>query len=161
MKAAIFILISLFLSLFSNAQSVEQQVIAASGNHGSSPTHQLSWTIGEPVIETAVATNNTLTQGFHQTNLVITDVSEPGLAAFEMTVFPNPSMDFIYLNVSNRNQKKAEYILYDETGRILQQMPIVEDISMIDLNTLASATYFLVISSNSEVIKTFKVVKQN
>jgi hypothetical protein len=161
MKAAIFILFSLFLSLLSNAQSAEQQVIAASGNHGASATHQLSWTIGEPVIETAVATNNSLTQGFHQTNLVITDVSEPGLAAFEMTVFPNPSMDFIYLNVSNRNQQMAEYILYDETGRILQQKQIVEDISMIDLNTLASAAYFLVISSNSGVVKTFKVVKQN
>jgi len=161
MKASIFFLINLFLSLLSNAQSTEQQVISTSGNHGSSASHQLSWTIGEPVIESVVATNYTLTQGFHQTNLVITDVTDNELPEVEMSVYPNPSMDVIYLNVKTPIQQQTEYILYDETGRILRKTQIVDDISIIDLRVLASATYILVVRSNSTIIKSFKVVKQN
>ena len=68
------ILYFLSLSPFLNVcgQSINNDVIASAGLHAESPNgYQLSWTIGEPIIQTidgVNALNNyyLLTQGFHQ-----------------------------------------------------------------------------------------------
>jgi hypothetical protein len=59
------------------AQSLSPEVVATAGDHFATSTAQLSWTLGEPVIETftdAAATQ--LTQGFHQTNLMVVAVGD-------------------------------------------------------------------------------------
>ena len=61
---------SLLLSLLAGpaclAQSTSPEVFSSGGGSGTSPTAKLSWTIGEPVTETAVDPSGTLTQGFQQ-----------------------------------------------------------------------------------------------
>ena len=58
-----------FLANFINAQSIERQVIAASGNFDTTANLQVSWTLGETVIETFSNSSITLTQGFQQPDI--------------------------------------------------------------------------------------------
>ncbi|MCB0683669.1 MAG: hypothetical protein KDC32_22625, partial [Saprospiraceae bacterium] len=87
-------LLMLFLSLLSagwlHSQSLAPEVIASAGEHFATANAQLSWTVGEPVIETYTGSTAQLTQGFHQTNLTVVAVNDP-TAAFQVSVFPNPT----------------------------------------------------------------------
>ena len=56
-----------FLILSSNL-FYAQEVISSNGEDGVGPTFHYTYTVGEPVIETGLAGNNYLTQGFNQPN---------------------------------------------------------------------------------------------
>ena len=57
-----------FSSMYAICQYTSPQVTAASGGTGSSASATLQWTLGEPVIQTALGTSAQLTCGFHQTD---------------------------------------------------------------------------------------------
>ena len=64
-----YLLITVTLLIFFSplrGQSVNPRVVGSSGGSGSSAEAEISWTIGEPVINTLVQPGNILTQGFHQ-----------------------------------------------------------------------------------------------
>lgn len=61
-----FIIIMSCAALFYPVQNKAQQVIASSGGHYQDENISLSWTVGEPVIETFSGGNVVLTQGFQQ-----------------------------------------------------------------------------------------------
>ena len=48
------------------AQSIDRQVISSAGDYSDNGSIKVSWTLGEPVIETFTNGNITLTQGFQQ-----------------------------------------------------------------------------------------------
>jgi hypothetical protein len=58
------LLFSLTMFLFSMAIHAQQQVIASAGNYFSNASGSISWTMGEPVIESYTASGSILTQGF-------------------------------------------------------------------------------------------------
>lgn len=64
------ILFTLFMILMISSYS--QEVISTAGEHYENSNGSISWTIGEPVIETLESTNNYLTQGFHQPTVIPT-----------------------------------------------------------------------------------------
>jgi hypothetical protein len=53
-----------------------QEVVASSGNSGTITGYKVDWTLGEPVIETFTGSANILTQGMHQTKLLVTGLQE-------------------------------------------------------------------------------------
>jgi membrane-bound inhibitor of C-type lysozyme len=59
-------------TIFAGITATAQQVVASSGNSATAGGYTVAWTLGEPVIETLSGSNNILTQGMHQTNLVVT-----------------------------------------------------------------------------------------
>ncbi len=61
---------TLFMLLM--ASSYSQEVISTTGEHYENSNGSISWTIGEPVIETLGSNNNYLTQGFHQPTVIPT-----------------------------------------------------------------------------------------
>lgn len=54
-----------------------QAVLANSGDHISTSSGSVSWTIGEPICQTLSGPGGHLTQGFHQPNTVASVVAEP------------------------------------------------------------------------------------
>ena len=74
MKKLPLLFLGLILNCLTFGQSISPEVIASSGDHFTGTDAQLSWTIGELVIDTYTNGSTQLTQGFHQTNLIITNV---------------------------------------------------------------------------------------
>ena len=68
MKKLITSLYIAFSSMYAICQYASPQVTAASGGAGSSASVTLQWTLGEPVIQTALGSSAQLTCGFHQTD---------------------------------------------------------------------------------------------
>ena len=88
MFKCLFVVFSLFC-FFSFAQNNDQQVISSIGTSYSNNEYIMESTLGETVIST-IENGNILTQGFHQTTLKITSVSE--LSDIELKLYPNPTI---------------------------------------------------------------------
>jgi len=96
--------------------STAQQVVASSGHTGTMTGYTVSWTLGEPVIETFTGAGNMVTQGQHQTRLVVTAANEITLPGIELMVFPNPAKN--YLKISGLKEQATIKII-DITGKIV------------------------------------------
>jgi hypothetical protein len=141
-----------------------QQVVSTAGNHSETGTVQLSWTIGEPVISTLSNGSNILTQGMHQSKLLIDAIEEIELSGLVISAFPNPTNEFVNLQVhqllTDQPWKEFSFVLYDMNGKVLMQKQIVSTETVIQMNNYVSSTYFLKVLVNNHEVKTFKIVKQ-
>jgi len=64
--------------------------LPTAGEHFATAGAQLSWTLGEAVIETYTGDKSQLTQGFHQTQLTVVALNE-SVTVFPVLVYPNPT----------------------------------------------------------------------
>ena len=155
MKYSIIILM-LFLA---GSMVSAQEVVSSNGDSKSAAGVEVSWTVGEAVVATLIGGSNTLTQGFHQTKLTITAVSELFLPGIEIKVFPNPTQDFITIHFSEYIED-SKYSLYDFTGKLLENKLISSDDTEINMSKYASGQYILKLTNKSrQTIQTFKIIK--
>ncbi len=77
--------------LLSGIAVYAQEVVSTAGSHGETTAGSLSWTVGEPVIETITDGTNTLTQGFQQSKLTVTAINDLKFPGIELSVYPNPT----------------------------------------------------------------------
>lgn len=156
-------LVGLFLIFFSlsmQAQvSLQNDVVSSGGASSSSTNLQIDYTVGEPVIETVSSTNLTLTQGFHQPGLTITSIDEPEVLG-DISVYPNPTDEFINIDIPVYYTGNFSVTLADASGRIIVQQEYSSGISTIEMQNIATGTYFLqIISNDLQQKKNLKILK--
>ena len=154
-----FFVISLgMLSSICKGQTISSSLISSSGDHFTGSSIQLSWTIGESVSETYSGTNAQLTQGFHQTNILITSITnkENGCS---ITAFPNPTTSEVTISTTS-NDEVLVYSLLDNKGSVLQSQSFVT-MHTLDLNALSQGIYYLKVENQKQHIQTFKIQKTN
>ena len=156
MKYSIIILILILAGSVASAQ----QVVSSNGDSKSAAGVEVSWTLGEAVIETLISGSNTLTQGFHQTKITITALSEILFPGLDIKVFPNPTPDIITIQFSEYVEG-SRYSLFDFTGRLIENKLINSADTEINMEKYASGQYILKLTNKSkQPIQTFKVIKQ-
>ncbi len=138
-----------FLSLVSCVTLSAQTVVASSGGHFENGTAKMSFTLGETVTSTISNDSNTLTQGFHQTKLTVVGMEE-FLKSIRMRVFPNPTSDFITIEL-NDDPTNYEVIMLDVTGKSISLTPIRNKREQVDMSHLAAGSYFLNIISKENI----------
>jgi len=143
------------LGFSANGQSIINDVIGSAGMHGMSANGvQLSWTIGEPITETA--SNNTwiLTQGFHQSWQSQSTNLQPNTSTpLIVQVYPNPVREM--LSVSLENNGSTLYLdLYDISGRLIRQQESAPYQSMVTfpIRWLSAGSYLLRITTKDYTI---------
>ena len=160
MKKPLLIFLSLLLWTLGYGQSVTPEVTASSGDHFTGTNAQLSWTIGETMIETFGNGSNQLTQGFHQTNLMVTAVEDLS-ESFQVSVFPNPATDVLNIEWSEISDPLT-LTLYDATGKLLLRQKALDQTmtKTLDLTAYSAGSYLLHLSNpDGKTIKTFKILK--
>ena len=137
-----------------------QQLVSSAGEFYQNSSGSLSFSVGELSIETFSNSNNILTQGFHQTNLIAIAIKELKDLKFEIIVFPNPTKDFVLLKIPIENFTGLQYKIYDIHGKLLQNKILKENETEISFANFSPSTYFIKVSDGNKVLKTFKIVKQ-
>lgn len=164
LSSIFYVLYQLLLIFLGTGIAMAQQVVSTAGNHSETGTVQLSWTIGEPVISTLSNGSNILTQGMHQSKLLIDAIEEIELSGLIISAFPNPTNEFVNLQVHQlltaQPWKEFSFVLYDMHGKVLMQKQIVSTETVIQMNNYVSSIYFLKVLVNNHEVKTFKIVKQ-
>ncbi len=139
------------------SQTNTLQVIGSAGNTATNANTQLNWTIGEPITNTTTNPNNILTQGFNQSVLLITAIDEKQNS--NITISPNPTADFVTINIDENDLKNSQYLLHDINGKLILQNKITDKQTKLSFIELTKATYFVVVSTNNQKTKTFKIIK--
>lgn len=136
-----------------------QQVTSSSGSYFTSGNIQMSWTIGEPVIETCMVGNSCITQGMHQSNLIVSAIGQLSGLNLEIMAYPNPASEFVQLKVKSSKEEDLMYQLYEANGELLYSGVLEGNQAVIPMQSYAHATYLLKVVSGNSVFKTFKIVK--
>jgi len=137
-----------------------QEVVSSGGETQTISGIEISWTIGEPVIETISSGSTVLTQGFHQSKLTVTAIDDVLISDFELNVYPNPTSEFVIIS-SNNLDDKSSYSLFDLTGKLLENKIISTSETRVNLRNYASGTYLLKLQYNPiQPLRTYKIVKK-
>lgn len=154
----------LVYSLSLSGQDIKQQVVAAAGGYDVSGDNSisLSWTLGELVITTVESGGGdiVLTQGFHQTMLVIDAIQKNPELDVEVSVFPNPTSELVNINFKAPLDGETEIYLHTADGRMIYNGKMMpgELLKQINMNKYPGGTYILRIQ-NGIRINIYKVIK--
>lgn len=138
-----------------------QNTISASGGNASGSDDSLSYTIGQIVYTTYTGTNGSVAQGVQQTYeiSVVNGIEEAKDISLEIIVYPNPATDYVRLKIKNYDIQNLRHQLYDNNGSLLRDNKVEGSETNIVMGNLAPGIYFLKITDNNKVIKTFKIIK--
>lgn len=119
-----FLSLALFLCLLpdiSFAQDYESslQVISAAGKSGTQGGLTFHYTIGEPVITTLSGNTRKVTQGFHQPEFGVVSTYNPGLSAWNIEVFPNPTADALTVRFSTEKGDALRASVFNLLGQAM------------------------------------------
>jgi hypothetical protein len=140
--------------------SKAQEVITTGGDHNSSTSAKITWTIGEPVTETVIGTNSILTQGFNQGDLVLTMIIDPEMKGYSIKVFPNPAHDMIKISLRENEIENLNYMIIDMEGKVVSKNSLKGMESEIPVGNFTPAIYFLKIYQGKTEVATYKIIKK-
>ena len=135
-----------------------QETVTAAGGEATGTGGTASYSVGQVVYTTNTGTNGSVAQGVQQPYeiSVITGINETAIN-LEMIVYPNPTTN--YLNLKVEDNVNLSYQLYDLQGKVIENKKVTADNTTIKMEALPKATYFLRVTDNNKIAKTFKVIK--
>ena len=157
MKNYLLIILVLTASVSVKAQQLE--VVATSGDFYENSSGSLSWTLGEVVIETLSETNFILTQGFQQSKLTVTAINDLQTSGIELSVYPNPTNSFLFIEVKTDKQRDLQINLFDLNGKLILQKKITGSKQTIHMQNYKPAIYILKVTEGNKEIRTYQIVK--
>jgi hypothetical protein len=140
------------------SQNISPSVIALAGDHQELPGEsQITWTIGEPVIDPVRSEAFLLTHGFHQPELrIATGFIDPDFK-FQLSVFPNPANGLLTLRTSFPD--KIDYNLTDISGRTFSQGTLT-GVQILEITALNAGTYCIHFSAKGRLVRSELIVKK-
>jgi hypothetical protein len=117
-----------------------------------------SYSVGQVVYTTATGTNGSVAQGVQQPYEISTTVGIKETAiTLELSVYPNPTTDYLTLKVEDNTE--LNYQLYDLQGKVIENKKVTANSTTIKMEALPKAIYFLNVTKNNRIVKTFKIIK--
>lgn len=146
------------LILIGSGTLVAQQNSVASGGDAIGVGGGISYSIGQIDHVTSVGSIGTISEGLQQPYeiLILKGVEETDI---RLSVYPNPTRDFIVLSVQNTNTQNMTYILYDVLGKIIENKKLIDSQTSISMLNLADDIYFIKVLNNGNELKIFKIIK--
>lgn len=138
-----------------------QETLATTGGSFTSSTGSVSFAVGQVAYNTIDNNNTSAYEGVIQPyeiqmvtanrNITDTDAS--------VSLFPNPIINDLTIQITTTVQKNTSYKLYDISGKLLEEKPILKENTKIKFSNRYSGIYLLTIINNNAVVNTFKIVK--
>jgi hypothetical protein len=138
-----------------------QTNIPATGGDANGMDGSTSFSVGQMVYTTNTGTNGSVAEGVQQPYeiSVIVGIEQAGFTNFNCTVYPNPATDLLTLETETSDNEYLIYQFYDMMGKLLLSGRLIDTKTTISMANLAPSTYFLKVTDNQKVSRTFKVVK--
>jgi len=149
------------LIVFVGLPILAQEAIPAAASDASGSGGSVSYSVGQVLYTTHAGTNGSVAEGVQQPYeiSVVVGIGQAKDINFTCTVYPNPATDLLTLEVEINDNENLFFQLYDMMGKLLISKQLIDIRTTIPMSTLAPATYFLKVTDNQEVVKTFKIIK--
>lgn len=151
----------LLLLCFGMVHSFAQTTINTAGGDGAGNGGTVSFSIGQPIYQTRSGSNGSAAEGVQQPyEISVLSVTE-GVEGINLLVqaYPNPTADYLTINILDYEISNLSYQLYDIQGRLLQNEQIVSSQTNIVMSNLVSATYIIKVMQKNRELKSFKIIK--
>ena len=138
-----------------------QQAPTATGGNASGSGGSVNYSVGQIAYTTHFSATGSVAQGVQQAYeiSVVTSIKEGDNIHLNLSVYPNPTSDFLTLKVGATKTEDLSYQLYDVTGKVLEDKKIMSAEVSISMLNLPDAPYFLKVLSGNNEIKLFKIIK--
>lgn len=135
-----------------------QQGTVTAGGEASGSGGSISYTIGETNNSSATGIDGNINQGMQQPYEIFT-ISISAKFNANVSLFPNPTSDYVVISVEGTNADNLRYELFDMNGKLLQSAKMSSNETSILMREYASASYFVKIYNNENESKNFKINK--
>jgi len=136
-----------------------QETVTTAGSEATGTGGTASYTVGQVVYTTtATGTNGSVAQGVQQPYEISTTVGINEISInLELSVYPNPTTDYLTLKVEKT--EGLTFQLFDMQGKLIKSKTVNNTSTDISLAEQPTATYFLKVVKNNQLVKTFKIIK--
>ena len=148
-----FFLFLLAISVTAYSQDLPQQVVGSAGDQHTNASASVSWTVGEVSTATLRSSSVTLSQGFQQGNLTISNLVEQDMLDFNLKAYPNPVIDILILETDEKQQR---YQVINMQGDVVLNGNITAVLQEIDFTNLPNGVYLLSVDQK----QTHKIIKK-
>jgi hypothetical protein len=144
-----------------------QESVNATGANTSGSGGSASYSVGQVAYQTHTGTNGSVSEGVQQPFeiSVVTGLEEAKGINLSLSAYPNPTADYIILEVKDFELSNLHFQLYDMQGKLLRSEKITGNQTSIVMSNLLPATYFVKVIVKTQGIafqqevKTFKIIK--
>ena len=158
MKNNTLLILSFLFSFSLNAQT-SHQVLSATGGDASGSGGTVAYSVGQIVYTTNTGTTGSVAQGVEQAYEISSVGIKETALNISLSIFPNPTSDFLTIKVEVYNNEALSYHLIDEQGKSVLNEQITNQETQVAMSTLARGAYFINVLQANKKIQTFKIIK--
>jgi len=158
MKTYTLSFLAFLLSLSVNAQTAHQ-VLSATGGDATGSGGTVAYSVGQIVYTTNTGTTGSVAQGVHQAYEISSVGIKETALNISLSIFPNPTSDYLTLKVEDYNNEALSYNLINEQGKLVMNEQITNQDTQVAMSTLARGAYFINVLQANKKIQTFKIIK--
>ena len=158
MKTNTLYFLAFLLSFSVNAQT-SHQVLSASGGDASGSGGTVAYSVGQIVYSTNTGTSGSVAQGVEQAYEISSVGIKETALNISLSIFPNPTSDYLTLKVEDYNNEALSYSLLDEQGKLVLNEQITNQVTQVAMSNLARGAYFINVLQENKKIQTFKIIK--
>ena len=138
-----------------------QESTNTSGGEATGSGGSVSYSVGQVVYTTNSGSSGTVAQGVqHAYEISVVGVNNTQ-SNISLNAYPNPATDVLTLQISNYNNEKLMYQLYDLNGKLISSEQIIASLTQINTATLAISTYFIdILNQENKKVQSFKILKK-
>jgi len=153
-KFILFSCLMLTACTLSKAQSIEREIIAPAGGFFETGSLQMAWVIGDIVVG-----------AYDIGHLIVpfgtgTDMPDFTAVSLQISVYPNPTVDKVFLKLDMDNIGNCKYYLYDLQGREIQNRNITAKLTELSFAPFESGVYILRIIKEKTLVQEFKIINR-
>ena len=138
-----------------------QESVNATGGDALGSGGSASYSVGQVAYTTNTGTNGSVSEGVQQPFeiSVVTGIEEAKGINLSVSAYPNPTTDYLTLDVKDVELLNLHFQMYDMNGKLLQNEKITGNQTSIVMSNLVPATYFVKVIQGNKEFKTFKIIK--
>lgn len=138
-----------------------QEAVVISGGNATGTNGNVSYSVGQIVYTTNSGATGSVAQGVQQPFEIQTLLGAENFNInLQLAVYPNPTTNWLQLEVKNTDFTNLSYQLFDLNGRMIYNQKITAETSTISMEQLPAAFFLLKVVNNNKEVKTFKIIKK-
>lgn len=150
----VFLILLIFLNTTQTGAQVSNNT---SGNDIYNQYGSVSYSIGESFY-IQKGSRISSSEGIQNNNI---DNTNPIKSTIKVSIFPNPTSEFVHLNFQNNYSNNLSYKIYNNQGNELLHGRIQNANTQISLTQLPASVYLLKVYVEQEEMKSIKIIKIN
>ena len=137
-----------------------QESTNSSGGDATGSGGTVAFSIGQVFYTKNTGSSGSIAQGVQYAYEIFTFGIKETELNISLTAFPNPTSENLTLQVSDYNNEKLSYQLFDMQGKQLSNGQVTAQQTQININGLPSATYFVnVLNQENQKVQSYKIIK--